>query len=172
MSAIHLAPGTKRGSYSRKAARFLTRKGEEQSVIQSNASVRKQLTPRQVIREHYIDCIGSASNIKDCRGDELYNRPCIFFPYRVGAGRPSVKLIWKFFLYCMGGNQKLVRECRSKICPFLPYCTGENPGQQGRRGRFKSVKRPPHEAISRQESTIGVAPIPYSLSLQIWRVLT
>jgi len=127
MSAIHLTLGIKRGSYSGKAARFLTRERQEQSVIQSNASVRRQLTPRQAIREHCIDCAGSASNVRDCQGDELYDRSCIFFSYRMGKGRPSVRLIRKFCLFCMGGSWKMVKACSSQSCQFSHYRMGKNP---------------------------------------------
>jgi hypothetical protein len=133
---------------------------EEQGTrTPGNATIRKLLTPRQAIHAHCIDCVGSASAVNNCQGDELYDHPCIFFPYRMGGRRPSVKLIRKFCLYCMGGNQKLVRECPSRTCPFLPYRMGKNLEQRMRKGRFKSAKRPPHEAITGQESTIGVVPI-------------
>jgi len=125
-------------------------------LIEQCAHLLQKLTPRQTIHEHRSDCAGFASAFEDCQGDELYNRPCIFYPYRIGNCKPSAKLIRKFCLDCMGGNQKLVRECRP--CPVLRYRIGENL-EQCRQDRFKSEKQPPHEAISRQESTIGVAPI-------------
>jgi hypothetical protein len=100
--------------------------GEKQQIeIRGRPSIRERLTPRQAVREHCIDCVGGASAVRDCQEDELYDRPCIFFPYRMGSGRPSAKLIRKFCLYCMGGNQKLVRECPSKACPFLAYRMGK-----------------------------------------------
>jgi hypothetical protein len=90
----------------------------------------QELTPRQAIRDHCIDCVGGASNVKGCQGDELYDHPCIFFSYRMGKGRPSVKLIRKFCLYCMGGSWKLVKECPSKVCPLFCYRAGKNPSIQ------------------------------------------
>ena len=93
-------------------------------------SIRNRLTPRQAIREHCMDSVGTASAIRDCQGNELYDRPCIFFSYRMGKGRPSVKLIRKFCLYCMGGSWKLVKNCPSKVCPFLRYRMGKNPNIQ------------------------------------------
>jgi hypothetical protein len=103
----------------------LTREEEQQTVIQDSASIRKRLTPRQAIREHCIDCVGGASAVRDCQGEELYDGPCIFFHCRLGTGRPSVKLIRKFCLYCMGGSWKLVKGCPSMPCPFLPYRMGK-----------------------------------------------
>jgi len=137
MTAIYLASDAKCGSYPRKASRYLT--------------------PGQAIREHCIDCVGSVSAVNNCRGDELFDGLCILFPYRLGVGRPSVKLIRKFCLYCMGGSWKLVEDCQSKSCPMLRYHMGKNPNIQlsdeqrqqkkqmaavGRRHRLKSSKVP------------------------------
>jgi len=130
----------------------------EKLQIGRATSIRNRLTLRQAVREHCIDCVGSAPAIRDCRGNELHDRPCIFFSYRMGKGT-SVMLIRKFCLNCMGGSWKLVKECPSKRCLFLCYRMRKNPGQRRRTGRFKSANQPPHEAISTQESTIGVVPI-------------
>jgi hypothetical protein len=96
----------------------------------------KRMTPRRAIREHCIDCVGGASEVKDCQGNELWNPDgsvyeCFFYPYRMGKGRPSVKLIRKHCLWCMGGSLKLVEKCPSKACPFLPYRMGTNPARAG-----------------------------------------
>jgi len=99
---------------------------EQKTVIPSEVSIHKQLTPRQAVREHCIDCVGCASNVKGCQGDELYDGPCIFHPYRMGKGRPSVKLIRKFCLHCMGGSWKLVKECPSKGFPLFRYRFGKS----------------------------------------------
>ena len=117
-------------------------------------SIRNRLTPRQAIREHCMDCVGSASAIRDCQGNELYDHPCIFFSYRMGKGRPPAKLIRKFCLYCMGGSWNLVKKCASKDCPFLRYRMGKNPNSANRRVQLKSEKRPRHGALFTQESTI------------------
>jgi len=114
---------------------------------------RKRMTPRRAIREHCVDCVGSTSAVRDCQGDELFDGPCILFPYRMGTGRPSVKLIRKFCLYCMGGRWKLVKECSNTRCPFLPYRMGKNPALANRRVRLIFPKGPRHGAVFAQEST-------------------
>ena len=138
----------------------LTREEKLRTVIQDSASIRKRLTPRQAIREHCIDCVGGASAVRDCQGDKLFDSPCIFFHCRLGTGRPSVKLIQKFCLYCMGGSWKLVNECPSMVCPFLPYRMGKNPTMANRRVRLDSGKRPRHGAVFAQESTNEASLIP------------
>ena len=95
-----------------------------------------RLTPRKAIRELCLCCVGSAPAVRDCGGDTLYDGPCLFYPYRLGRGRPSVKLIRRHCLYCMGGSIKLVRECPSRTCPVLPYRMGKNPKLTGRRSGF------------------------------------
>jgi hypothetical protein len=103
---------------------------EQETLIRVNATSRKRLTPKQAIRDHCIDCVGGASEVKDCQGDKLYDGPCLLFPYRMGRGRPSVKLIRQFCMYCMGGSWKAVKECPSNACPFLHYRLGKNPNVQ------------------------------------------
>jgi hypothetical protein len=142
----------------------LTREEEQRMVIQESASIRKRLAARQAIHEHCIDCVGTASAIRDCQGNELYDRPCIFFSCRMGKGSPLVKLIRKFCLYCMGGSWELAQNCPSKTCQFLRYHMGKNPANMGRRVRFKSEKRPRHGAVFSQESTIDELPMPYALA--------
>jgi len=126
---------------------------EQQNETQGEVPTRKRLTPRQAIREHCINCVGGASAIHDCRGDQLSDGPCIFFRYRISGGRPPVRLIRKFCLYCRGGSRKLVRECSSTACAFLPYRMGKNPALANRRVRSSSRKRPRHGAVFSPEST-------------------
>jgi hypothetical protein len=104
--------------------------GEDELSDKATEARRKRLTPRRAVREHCVDCAGRASAVRDCQGDELFDGSCILFPYRMGIGKPSVKLIRKFCLYCMGGSWKLVKECSSKACPFLRYRLGKNPNIQ------------------------------------------
>jgi hypothetical protein len=125
---------------------------EQKNVIRGEIPIRKRLTPRQAIREHCIDCVGGANAIRDCRGDQLIDGLCIFFRYRMDAGRPPIRLIRKFCLYCMGGSRKLVRECSSTACVFLPYRMGKNPALANRRVRLNSPKRPRHGALFSLES--------------------
>ena len=155
MTAIYLASDAKCGSYPRKASRYLT--------------------PGQAIREHCLDCVGSVSAVNNCRGDELFDGLCILFPYRLGVGRPLVKLIRKFCLYCMGGSCKLTKKCPSRTCPFLHYRLGKNPNIQlseiqrqrkryliavARRHRPKSLKEASDIEKIFQGSTNDMVPMP------------
>jgi hypothetical protein len=88
------------------------------------------LSPLQAIRATCKDCIGSAADIRDCEGDKLYDDPCLFYPFRLGKGRPSVRLIRKYCQYCMGGSLHAVKNCVSKHCPLLPYRMGKNPARK------------------------------------------
>jgi hypothetical protein len=96
----------------------------------------ERLTPGKAIRRMCVECVGSAYQVKDCRGDELWDGPCLFYPYRLGRGRPSVKLIRRHCLYCMGGDRKAVEQCPSRSCPCLPYRFGRNPKMAGKRPTF------------------------------------
>jgi hypothetical protein len=148
----------------------LIRKGQE-TAIRGKVTIRKRLTPRRAIHEHCIDCIDRASAVRDCQGDQLYDGPCIFFPYRMGKRRPSVKLIRKFCLYCMNGHKSLIRNCHSKACALLLYRMGKNPAielseeqlqkkrdlvREARRHRIKSPERAPATTNFHQESPRGI----------------
>ena len=99
-------------------------------------------TPIKAIRQVCLDCAGSPSAVRECQGNKLSDGPCPFYPFRLGKGRPSVKLIRKHCLRCMGGSPKLVRECPSTTtCPLYGYRLGTNPKRVGvRRGFFTRIK--------------------------------
>jgi hypothetical protein len=103
---------------------------EQKSIIKGNTATKRNLTPVQAIHKVCVDCVGSPYAVKDCQGDSQHNSPCLLFPHRLGKGRPSVKLIRKYCLYCMGGDVRLVRECHSRVCPFLCYRMGKNPNRR------------------------------------------
>jgi|GEM_PF-5259385 len=86
------------------------------------------MTPGQAVRKHCIRCVGSVRETKDCGGDLLLatGKPCPFYPYRQGKGRPSVKLIRQECLYCMGGSPKLVRKCCVSDCSLHKFRFGTN----------------------------------------------
>ena len=90
----------------------------------------KPLTPGQAIKQHCKKCVGSTSKVKDCGGDQLLDgTQCLFFSYRTGKGRPSVKKIRPYCLKCMGGSRKLVRECSNSDCDLHPFRMGTNPNR-------------------------------------------
>ncbi len=94
------------------------------------------MTPLTAIRKICVDCVGSPYGVEGCGGDKCLggqgdeNGVCYFWKYRMGRGRPSVKLIRKFCLECMGDSSRLVSECDS-ICYLHPYRFGKNPKRAG-----------------------------------------
>jgi hypothetical protein len=96
-----------------------------------------RMTPLKAIRRVCIDCVESAHEVRDCGGNECLNGQgnekgvCFFYPYRMGTGRPSVKLIRKFCLECMGGSKQLVAECQGLDCALHQYRFGKNPKRAG-----------------------------------------
>ena len=86
------------------------------------------LTPGQAIRKFCLQCVGSPYEVKTCGGDKLLTGGvCNFYKYRMGKGRPSVKIIRQECLFCMGGSRKLVAECGLHNCPLHPFRMGKNP---------------------------------------------
>jgi hypothetical protein len=106
------------------------------------------LTAGRAIRKFCIDCVCGAHEVRDCGGDTLHDGPCMFLKYRMGRGRPSVKLIRKFCVYCMGGHNTMVKDCPSRGCFLYPYRMGRSPGCPKRGAgrpfpRLESIKNLP-----------------------------
>jgi hypothetical protein len=105
------------------------------------------MTPLRSIRAFCVECVGSSHLAADCGGDKMIgslcgkNETCYFFPFRMGAGRPSVKTIRQFCLQCMGGQPSLVRECTSTTCQVWSYRMGKNPKRAGI-GDAERLKKP------------------------------
>jgi len=99
-------------------------------------------TPKKAVRKMCIQCVGSAHEIRRCKGDRLLtnDKECPLFPYREGKRRPSVKVIRKFCLQCMRGSHNLVRDCPSHDCPLWPYRFGTNPNRAGIGGFSRGEK--------------------------------
>jgi len=111
----------------------------------------RRLTPGEAIRQWCVDCVNGIYNTHTCGGDKLSdvhmgnNGMCYFYPYRQGTGRPSVKLIRKICLECMGMNEKdtkgYVRDCDNQACVLYPYRFGKNPYMTGRGNILKWTKK-------------------------------
>jgi hypothetical protein len=105
------------------------------------------MTPLKAVKAFCVGCVGSISLVKTCDGNKMIgshcgkNKICHFFPFRMGVGRPSLKIIRQFCVHCMGGAPSLVRECPSKTCPVWSYRMGRNPKRAGigDAGRFKKT---------------------------------
>jgi len=101
--------------------------------MDKQATTRK-MTPGRAIRAFCVSCCGGiAVEVKSCNGDgtDPAFDACLFHPYRMGKGRPSVKTIRKFCLECMGNSPSHVRECDTTDCNCYPYRMGKNPARAG-----------------------------------------
>lgn len=98
------------------------------------------MTPGEAIHNFCVRCVGgSPFEVRECGGDKYLNGGCDkngvcwFYKFRLGNGRPSVKLIRRFCLYCTGGDREWVRNCPDGIshqgmaCALYPFRMGRNP---------------------------------------------
>ena len=95
----------------------------------------EKMTPGSAIRAFCVSCCGGVlGEVKTCDGDgtDPAYYACPFHPYRLGRGRPSVKIIRKHCLQCMGDSPSYVRECDTMDCPCHQYRMGKNPALFGR----------------------------------------
>ncbi len=105
------------------------------------------VTPGKAIHRHCVSCVEHAHEVKYCQGDKMIggqgnkNGICYFFTYRLGRGRPSVKVIRRFCLECHGDSRKSVRDCPSKKCHLYIYRMGTNPARAGV-GNKKAIAPP------------------------------
>lgn len=116
------------------------------------------MTPGEAIHAFCAKCVGgSVYDIKNCGGDNCPGKggvnpdgSCWLYRYRMGKGRPSVKMIRKYCLFCQGGSEKLVRECIEgpdvwgpgiDPCVFHPYRMGKNPNCNPNRAKNFLGKR-------------------------------
>ena len=98
----------------------------------------KHKTPLDTIRAYCVSCNdGNDAEVRRCDADGKTKgyTACLFHRYRMGKGRPSVKIIRKFCLECMGNNRTLVSECETVDCLCYPYRMGKNPARKGKGGR-------------------------------------
>lgn len=111
------------------------------------------MTPLESIHSFCTDCVGSAHELTNCGGNRCGNGGCdasgvcLFYPYRHGRGRPSVKTIRRICLWCQGDRADFVRECREVTCVLHPYRMGSNPNRAG-----MGSKSPFKNAVSRVSS--------------------
>jgi len=104
--------------------------------MENQEKVVKRLTPGETIRAYCLHCVGgSFQDVKACDATDPKYHVCPFHPFRLGKGRPSVKVIRKFCLQCMGDYADYVRDCETKDCFCHPYRMGKNPYLTGTRGR-------------------------------------
>ena len=91
-------------------------------------------TPKEACLAYCRECVQGERRpelVESCQGDQAIGGLCPFYPYRLGQKRPSVKVIRKFCVQCMGGSEHLVRDCESVECLCWPYRMGTNPSRKG-----------------------------------------
>jgi len=92
---------------------------------------KKHKSPSQAIRAHCHYCVQSRkdSEVENCTGHIVFatGKRCPFYEYRVGNKRPSVKIMRKFCIECMGGSKEAVKECSTGDCLIHPFRFGKNP---------------------------------------------
>jgi hypothetical protein len=103
----------------------------------------EKMTPGSAIRAFCVSCCGGVlGEVKTCEGDgtDPAYHACPFHRYRLGRGRPSVKIIRRFCLQCMGDSPKLVSECETTDCLCHSYRMGKNTSRIGK-GYFADQSR-------------------------------
>ena len=102
-----------------------------------------KITPGKAVRRFCIECAGGAKYIENCSGIHLplgYGNPkkdnqCWFYLYRMGKGRPGVRLIRKMCKECCSGSNQMIAECDDTECPLHSFRFGKNPNY-----RFRPAK--------------------------------
>lgn len=92
-------------------------------------------SPLKTIRAFCVFCVGGHRNeVATCDGDSKIPgfMSCPFHPFRLGRGRPAVKIMRKFCLQCQGGSYIFVKECETEDCQIYPYRFGKNPARAGK----------------------------------------
>ena len=85
------------------------------------------MTPGDAIRKQCIECYGGVfAEVHTCDAGKM----CVFHKYRLGRGRPSVKIIRKFCLNCMCGSYEAVKDCTTEDCTLYPYRFGKSVNRQ------------------------------------------
>jgi hypothetical protein len=113
--------------------------------------MKKRKTPKEVIRVQCLACTNDQrKEVERCNGDGkiLGYQVCPFHPFRLGKGRPSIKIIRNFCLQCMGGSKIFVKECETEDCVLYPFRFGKNPSlarkgkNQNEMVRIRALRRP------------------------------
>ena len=92
-------------------------------------------SPLKTIVSFCASCVGGhGKEVASCDGDGTIPgfMSCTFHPFRLGRGRPSVKIMRKFCLLCQGGSYLFVKECVTEDCLIHPYRLGKNPARTGK----------------------------------------
>lgn len=87
----------------------------------------KILSPSKSVRKYCLACtINQPKEVRLCP-----SIGCQFYPYRLGKGRPKLKVIRAFCLDCSGLSPMEVKECEFLRCPLFQYRFGKNQKRKG-----------------------------------------
>jgi len=86
----------------------------------------KKLTPLIAIRKKCLNCKETRTDIRNCEFKD-----CQLYPFKIGKGRPKLKDIRKYCLWCMNNQENEVSLCPSKECSLFLYKLGHNPSRRG-----------------------------------------
>jgi hypothetical protein len=127
------------------------------------------MTPGEAIHSFCVQCVASPYDVKECGGNKCGNGGCDsagvcgFFKYRLGKGRPSVRLIRRLCLFCQGGRADFLRECTTSSCSLNLFRMGRNPHRAGMGGNtLKNSTVSGGLAVQVQFSGVGVCDSSYS----------
>lgn len=96
-------------------------------TMQRTRFIKTERALKQAIHLFCTQCVGNRSgNIPDCKGVMMYGKPCNFYKYRLGKGRPSIQHIRKECLRCMGYSNQSIADCNTRDCPLYLYRFGTN----------------------------------------------
>ncbi|MFH1728617.1 MAG: hypothetical protein ABIA04_09385 [Pseudomonadota bacterium] len=79
---------------------------------------------------HCYECSGfSKKDVRECNGRAImYDNACPLLPYRMGKGRPNVKITKDYCKVCVKNSHEILREgsaCRD--CSLKDFRLGKNP---------------------------------------------
>jgi len=95
-------------------------------------------TPRTSVRQHCVKecCLSQPNEVLKCPAKD-----CLFWKYRLGKGRVSVKTIRARCDDCGEGGFQARKNCEFPNCPLYQYRLGTNPARKGKGGRGVRFKK-------------------------------
>lgn len=83
-------------------------------------------TPLRAARARCLDCAETRTDVRNCG-----HADCALYPYRMGIGRITLRVIRRHCLECCDGSTHEVRECPAVSCPLHAYRMGHRPTSGG-----------------------------------------
>ena len=95
-------------------------------------------TPLTSVRRYCVKecCINQPNEVLKCPAKD-----CVFWKFRMGVGRVSVKIIRARCFDCGEGTSLAVKNCEFPDCPLYKYRLGKNPARKGMGGNIINFRR-------------------------------